>query len=218
MEILRYIIISQQKFKKNLRTTLRRNYWYYVLIPRDDMKQQLQQITDLLVQILPEDLPTELNQTHRRRLEIVIRTHMGQSQAEICSALGCSKDTARHWMTIAKTEGLSHWYSGSLGRPKRVNEEYMQRLRDLVTSNPKEHGYSFSRWTAGWLSRHLAQELDIEISDRHVNRLLKQMGLSTRKSDQVNQEDNLEQLSPVIKGQTITIEDLNPSLISKIIS
>jgi putative transposase len=179
------------------------------------MKQQLQQITDLLVQILPEDLPTELNQIHRRRLEIVIRTHLGQSQAEICSALGCSKDTARHWMTIAKTEGLSHWYNSSLGRPKRVNEEYMQRLRELVNSNPKDHGYSFSRWTAGWLNRHLAKELGIEISDRHVNRLLKQMGLSTRQSDR---EESLENPNPVIKGQTITIEDLNPSLISKIIS
>lgn len=182
------------------------------------MKQQLQQITDLLVQILPEDLPTELNPIHRRRLEIVIRTHMGQSQAEICSALGCSKDTARHWMTIAKTEGLSNWYSNSLGRPKRVNEEYMERLRELVRTSPKEHGYSFSRWTAGWLNRHLAKELGIEISDRHVNRLLKQMGLSTRNGEQADQAENLEEANLVLKGQIITIEDLNPSLISKIIS
>ena len=42
------------------------------------------------------------------------------------------------------------------------------------------YGFSFQRWTANWLSKHLAKELGIEISDRHIKRLLKQLGLSTR--------------------------------------
>jgi len=170
------------------------------------MERQVQQITNLLIQIVPEVLPNDLEPVHRRRLEIAIRTHLGQSQAEICSAIGCSKDTARHWMTIAKTEGLNSWYSKPIGRPKRVDEEYKERLRELVTSSPKQHGYAFTRWTASWLSKHLAKELNIEISDRHVNRLLKQMGLSTRKSHPV-----LSPNQPVIKGQSIVIADLNPS-------
>lgn len=167
------------------------------------MEKQVQQITNLLFQIVPDALPDNLEPIHRRRLEIAIRTHLGQSQAEICSALGCSKDTARHWMTIAKAEGLSSCYDQPIGRPKRVDEEYKQRLQELVNSSPQKYGYAFKRWTAKWLSRHLAQELDIEISDRHVNRLLKQMGLSTRPLSDTSQ--------PVIKGETIVIRDLNPS-------
>ena len=172
------------------------------------MDKQVQQITNLLIQISPEGLSDELNPIHRRRLEIAIRAHLGQSQAEICSALGCSKDTARHWMTIAKAEGLSSKYNKPIGRPKRVDEEYRQRLKELVISSPKQHGYAFKRWTAKWLSKHLAQELDIEVSDRHVNRLLKQMGLSTRQSRKTNAEQS------VIKGQNIVIKDLNPSMLS----
>ena len=171
------------------------------------MEKQVQQITNLLAQIVPEELPDNLKPIYRRRLEIVIRTHLGQSQTQICSALGCSKDTARHWMTIAKTEGLNNWYDQPIGRPSRVDEEYRQRLRELATSSPKQHGYAFERWTAKWLSKHLAQELGIEISDRHVNRLLKQMGLSTRGSGN-------QQAKSVIKGKSIVIEDLNPSLLS----
>lgn len=170
------------------------------------MDNQVRQITNLLVEIAPETLPQDLDPIHRRRLEIAVRTHLGQSQAEICSALGCSKDTARHWMTIAKTEGLKNWYTQPIGRPKKVDATYKQRLRELVTSNPHEYGYGFKRWTAKWLSKHLAKELDIAISDRHVNRLLKEMGLSTRKSQRASLS------KPVIKGETIVIEDLNPTL------
>lgn len=172
------------------------------------MDKQVKQITNLLMEIVPETLPEDLEPIHRRRLEIAIRTHLGQSQAEICSALGCSKDTARHWMTIAKTEGLNSWYSKPVGRPKRVDNAYRKRLQELVTSSPKQHGYAFKRWTARWLSKHLAKELGIEISDRHVNRLLKQMGLSTRSaSSNSSQPDE-------IRGQSIVIKDLNPPMLS----
>lgn len=172
------------------------------------MQKEVQQIANLLTQIVPKDLPANQELIYRRRLEIVVRTHLGQSQAEICSALGCSKDTARHWMMIAKTEGVSSWYEHPIGRPKRVDDRYKQRLSELVTSSPKDHGYSFSRWTARWLSKHLAKELGIEVSDRHVNRLLKQMGLSTRKSVP---DRNVSE--SVIKGSTIVIDDLNPSVL-----
>lgn len=171
------------------------------------MEKQVKQITNLLIEIVPEALAEDLEPIHRRRLEIAIRTHLGQSQAEICDALGCSKDTARHWMTIAKMEGLKSWYNQPVGRPKRVDDDYKQRLRELVTSSPKKHGYAFKRWTAGWLSKHLAKELGIEISDRHVNRLLKQMGLSTRKSASSND------CQAEIRGQSIVIKDLNPPML-----
>jgi putative transposase len=49
-----------------------------------------------------------------------------------------------------------------------------------VSHTPREYGYPFERWTAHWLGKHLAKELGIEVSDRHISRLLKDMGLSTR--------------------------------------
>jgi transposase len=67
-----------------------------------------------------------------------------------------------------------------MGRPKTVNEQYLARLKELVSHSPREYSYPFQRWTAQWLGKHLAKELGIKVSDCHINRLLKQMGLSTR--------------------------------------
>lgn len=104
----------------------------------------------------------------------------GKSQAEICKALGCSPGMARYWIVMAQAGQAHNWKEQPIGRPKSVNNEYLERLKELVSHSPRDHGYSFSRWTGQWLSKHLAKEFGIEVCDRHINRLLKQMGLSTR--------------------------------------
>jgi transposase len=116
---------------------------------------------------------------------------MGKSQTHICEMIGCSQEMARYWIGIAEA-GMAHkWNQRPLGRPKIVNNEYIDRLKELVNYSPREYGYAFSDWTAQWLSKHLAKELGIQISDRHINRLLKQMGLSTkRKSSPVITTEN----------------------------
>lgn len=172
---------------------------------------RVKELTALLAKILPESSLINLDSTHLRRLEITLRTHLGQSQAEICAAVGCSKDTARYWMAIAQTEKASSWQEHSVGRPKTVNDQYLKRLEELVTSNPKNYGYAFERWTARWLSQHLAEELGIEISPRHVNRLLKQMGLSTR-----NKKQSKERQKPTNPRGGIVIEDLHPADLSQL--
>jgi transposase len=147
----------------------------------------------------------DLRPEYRRRLEIMLRTRMGQSQAEICTALRCSQDTARYWMTIAQTGQINTVYNNPIGRPKTVNQQYLDRLQELVSRTPKEYGYPFKKWTARWLRTHLAKELGIDISDRHINRLLKQMGLSTRPGRQTV-------MSPMIrKSSGIKIADLEPT-------
>jgi transposase len=99
----------------------------------------------------------------------------------------------------------STWQVQPTGRPKVITEEYVAFLQELVKRSPKEYGYPFQRWTAAWLRYHLAKELGIEVSDRHVSRLLKQMGLSTR---QVSAIADNGLTSPI---RRITIEDLDPA-------
>ena len=142
-------------------------------------EQQLLESPILPPQLLLDTLPIDLRPEYRRRLEIILRTKMGQSKTEICEAVGCAPETARHWMAMARAEQIQAWNTAP-GRPRTVNEKYLERLRDLVSYSPKDYGYSFERWTAKWLQSHLAQEFGIEVSPRHINRLLKKMGLSTR--------------------------------------
>ena len=144
------------------------------------MEKQDQYLTSFQRKLLQKSLQTDLRPEYRRRIEIMLLADEGQSQAQICEALLCSQETARHWMVMAQTGQAHHWNDRPMGRPKTVNEQYLARLKELVSNSPREYGYVFHRWTAQWLSKHLAKELGIEISACHINRLLKQMGLSTR--------------------------------------
>ena len=164
----------------------------------------------LALNLLLESLPEDLGPEYRRRIEIMQRALMGQSQAEICAALGCAQETARYWMSMAETGEVYKWKSHPLGRPKTINDQYLERLQELVNQSPREYGYPFQRWTAQWLSTHLAKELGIEVSSRHVNRLLKQMGLSTQLRAKIRKPETSDPSgNPLRKKRAgITISDL----------
>lgn len=102
----------------------------------------------------------------------------GHSQTQICQALGCAQETARYWISMAEVGQAHQWCDRTIGRPQKVDDHYLQRLRELASSSPREHGYAFQRWTGEWLAKQLAKELGIKISGGHINRLLKEMGLS----------------------------------------
>ena len=142
-----------------------------------DSKQLL---TPFQHKMLQESLEEDLSKQYRQRIEIMLLANEGKNQSYICQVLGCSQGTARYWIGMAKAGQAHKWHDSPIGRPKAVNEQYLQRLKELVTNSPRDYGYSFTRWTAQWLSKHLAKELGIETSDRNVNLLLKKMGLSTR--------------------------------------
>ncbi|MEY3255557.1 MAG: hypothetical protein RLZZ29_688 [Cyanobacteriota bacterium] len=155
---------------------------------------------------LLKNLQTNSHSDYRRRIEIILLADMGKSQSQICEIIDCSQEMARYWMGIAEA-GMAHkWKERKIGRPKTVNNQYLERLKDLVSHSPREYGYAFSNWTAQWLSKHLAKELGITISDRHINRLLKQMGLSTRAKN----SDDLKCLAN--QDKSISICDLPSNL------
>lgn len=167
------------------------------------MQKQGQCLTPFQHKLLLKSLETNLRPEYRRRIEIMLLADAGQSQAQICKALGCSQEMARHWIVMAQTGNAHHWSDRPMGRPKTINEQYLNRLKELVSHNPREYGYAFQRWTAQWLSKHLAKELGIEVSPQHINRLLKELGLSTRQ-----QGDRVEITTDSIKNSSITISEL----------
>jgi transposase len=102
------------------------------------------------------------------------------------------------------------WNSSPIGRPKIVNEQYLERLQQLINHSPREFGYSFEKWTAGWLSKHLAKELEIKVSDASIKRLLKQMGLSTRPKSTITRQKTTQ---PTEERQ-IYIRDLSSEIMA----
>lgn len=171
------------------------------------MENQGHWLTPFQRKLLLKSMETDLRLEYRRRIEIMLLVDQGQSQSQICAVLGCSQETARYWICIAQAGKAHQWNEHPMGRPKAINDEYMNRLKELVSHTPQEYGYSFRQWTAQWLAKHLSKEMGIEVSDRHINRLLKEMGLSTRQKSKPTKEvaDSLS------KDTNIAINDLPSS-------
>jgi hypothetical protein len=98
---------------------------------------------------------------------------------------------------------LSEWKKRPIGRPTVINEKYINYLYELLQSSPRNCGYAFNRWTVHWLNKHLSKELGVVISDRHLKRLLKDLGWSTLSKP--------DRLSLPHKNNRIHIADINPN-------
>lgn len=145
------------------------------------MVKQGKYLTPFQRKLLEKSLQTkDLRSEYQCRIKVMLLADEGLSKAKISETLKCTAETARYWMGQARAGQAHNWQDCPRGRPKTINAEYLALLRKLVKSSPRDYGYPFERWTGQWLSKHLKKELDIELSSRHVNRLLNKMGLSTR--------------------------------------
>jgi transposase len=163
-------------------------------------------LTPFQRKLLQQSLQSNLRPEQRRRIEIMLLADRGKSQAQICTALNCSQETARYWISIAQMGQAHKWQDSKIGRPKVINDQYLIRLKELVESSPSEFGYDSKRWTGKCLSQHLAREFGIKVSERHILRLLKEMGFSTLVKDSIS--DRYVKQS---KSSGIVLRDLNGS-------
>lgn len=171
------------------------------------MEKSGQYLTPFQRKLLQKSLQENLPKSYCQRLQIMLMADDGKSQTEICQTLGCCPATVRHWMHIARA-GMAHqWQDCPIGRPKATKDEYLERLKELLTHSPRDYGYSFRRWTVNWLTKQLAKEFGVEVSDRSIKRLLKQMGLSTVPKPS-NTDKNTNQS---LNSSKILIRDLNCS-------
>jgi transposase len=171
--------------------------------PNQFTQKQLlgQGLTEFQRQLLEKNLKVETIPEYRQRIEIMLLADEGKTQTQICRLLRCSPLTARHWIFMAKSGQAHNWQSQPIGRPKTVTSDYLDRLKQLMSANPRDFGYPFSRWTGQWLSKHLSQEFDIEVTARHVNRLIEEM------KDEAKAVD-LDQQQPIGRSHHLVIADL----------
>lgn len=179
-------------------------------------EKQGQYLTTFQRKLLLKNLQTDLRPEYRRRIEIMLLADTGQSQTQICEALGCSQETARYWIGMAKAGQAHLWNDRPMGRPKAVNDQFLDRLKELASHSPREYGYPFQRWTAQWLGKHLAKEFGIKVSNCHINRLLNSMGLSTRSRREATEKVTVDTQTETpcsvgTKNSSITIGDLKSS-------
>ena len=174
------------------------------------MVKQGKCLTPFQRKLLEKSLQIEdLRSEYQCRIKVMLLADEGLTKTKIRQELNCTAETARYWMGQARAGQAHNWQDYPRGRPKTIDAEYLALLKKLAESSPREYGYPFKRWTGQWLSKHLKKELDIELSSRHVNRLLNEMGLSTRaKSTSTNPSDSSN------TGSSIALRELSPTSVS----
>jgi transposase len=139
-------------------------------------------LSDFQKKRLEQELSTpDLSSRDKMRIQIMLLYGQGKSQKQICDFLNCAPVTARTWIHIVKSEQAHRWRDFCQdGRPKMIEDHHRDRLIELFKQRPKEVGYPFKKWTSVALQKQLLKEFEIEVSARHINRVLNEAGFSTR--------------------------------------
>ncbi|GGA00932.1 helix-turn-helix domain-containing protein [Okeania sp. KiyG1] len=101
-------------------------------------------LTSFQRKLLEKNLDDKLPWQYSQRIEIMLLADEGKTQSHICKAIGCSPGTARHWILVAKSGQAHQWNNHPIGCPQEVNEQYLERLKELVTNRNRTLYRSFN--------------------------------------------------------------------------
>ncbi|MBI5332094.1 MAG: winged helix-turn-helix domain-containing protein, partial [Candidatus Aenigmarchaeota archaeon] len=67
------------------------------------------------------------------------------------------------------------------GRPRKLNEKQMTKLRSNLIKGPEQCGFDKQLWSTRMVQDYAEKKYKIKYVDRHMRRLLKKMGFSCQK-------------------------------------
>lgn len=114
----------------------------------------------------------------RQRCQIVLGLGAGETVVQVHRNLGAARSTIYRVAERFSREGEAGLRDRRGETPlRKVTEEYMQRLEELIYTSPKEHGWRRSTWTAELLTIQLEQDTGLKMSRTHLSRLLRGLGM-----------------------------------------
>jgi transposase len=130
-----------------------------------------------------------------RRMLAIALVLEGASREEAARACGMDRQTLRDWAhryNEGGIEGLAD--KARSGRPPQLDEAQLEELDALIEAGPDIEVHKVVRWRCIDLAEQMKERFGVEMSERHVGRLLQKRGyrrLSVRprhpKSDEAAQ-------------------------------
>lgn len=149
-------------------------------------------IPDLTVAELQAKLAeTEDDGKAVKRLMAAIAYKQGQSPAEIEETFGISRKNVYEWLDRFEERGLD----GALydepkpGRPSKLTDEEFEQLETVLHNPPEEAGYDIQTWTPKLVRHLLKTRFNVEYTQRHVRRLMDEIGIAWRTTQPENNGD-----------------------------
>ena len=112
-----------------------------------------------------------------RRVQAVHFSSQRLKVQQIADIVSRHRATVFRWLQDFDARGLpALWPGKSTGRPPKADAEFQAALVDAVERNPRDLGYSFTRWTVDLLAEHLRRTVHVMVSSSTVRNALKRLG------------------------------------------
>jgi transposase len=158
----------------------------------------------------------------RHRATVIRLLHLGYKPEEVAEQQMVSVPTIYNWHKLWREEGIEGLANKPRkGRKPKADENYCQKLEEILEKEPSEYGYRFAIWTSDRLRAHLEKETGISLSESRFRALMKKKGYRYRRpkyelshlQDQVAKQQTEKVLEELKKRASQTIS--NSSLWTK---
>jgi transposase len=134
-------------------------------------------------ELSPEELRQEARRTKEsdqaRRLLAVALVMEGATRTEAARITGMERQTLRDWVIRYNEEGVEGLRDRPRsGRPSQLTPAQLCELAQLVEDGPDVDVHGVVRWRCVDLQAQIKDRFGVEVSERHVGRLLKRLSFT----------------------------------------
>jgi len=118
----------------------------------------------------------------------VLSLARGATRQQVAEQLHVHSATVGRWAARFRQRGLAGLRGpehDGRGRPRRLQVEHLQRLRQTVLTSPRKLGYAFTAWTLPRLAEFLQRRTGVTVQPHYLGRLLHRMGIARRRPKHV---------------------------------
>lgn len=124
----------------------------------------------------------ERNAKAKIRLLAAIYRKEGKTYDEIGLILKYPLTTIRDWLSLIYIEGISRKSDiKQTGKPKRLTDEQIKKLKPILLKSPEEQDFKFTMWTTKLVIQLIKKLYDVSYKPLQVRRILHRLDLSCQK-------------------------------------
>lgn len=137
-------------------------------------------LEDILIDNIRAKLDEVDDPKATKRLMLAILYKQGPSAPMIAEWYDMRVETIYSWFTQMEEQPLEEaiFDDPPPGRPPKLNEDQREQFKEALHQSPEESGYESRAWTRPLAEQYLEDEFGVEYHERHVRRLMNDLGVS----------------------------------------
>jgi transposase len=133
--------------------------------------------TEHSAEVLRREARRSKDNRQARRLLAIAMVLDGASREAAARAAGMDRQTLRDWVHRYNAQGVAGLIDRKRsGRRPRLDEDQLRELDSLIEEGPAIAVNKVVRWRCADLKAALKERFGVEVSERHVGRILKKRG------------------------------------------